>query len=304
VSTIGRAQRTTEPFAGYEFEYETFGDPSHPALLLVMGLGAQMVFWPEGLIDQLVDARFFVIRFDNRDCGKSTYTDGDAPTTGDFLKARFTKSPIGAKYLLSDMADDAFAVLDHLQIERAHIVGASMGGMIVQSMAIAHPDRVLTMTSIMSTTGNLRVGQASLSFMAKFAPILRRNDPSRAVESGVDVAELTAGLKFDREAAKERAERALSRGYHPVGRMWQTAAIMASGDRTEGLRALTVPSLVIHGRRDPLVPISGGAATAAAIPGCRYVVFDDMGHDLPAHHWTQVVAEIADLALVASRANR
>ncbi len=293
--------RTKAPFAGYEFEYETFGDVSQPPLLLVMGLGAQMVLWPDGLIEQLVEAGFFVIRFDNRDCGKSTITPGDPPSATEFIKVRVTGKAPQSKYLLSDMSDDAFSVLDHLGIDRAHIVGASMGGMIVQSMAIAYPQRVLTMTSIMSTTGNPRVGQASLSFGFKMLPLLKPVPKDRAVETSVSMARSLSGAKFDEAEARARAVLSLERGFHPAGRSFQTAAIMASGDRTEALRHVKVPSLVIHGRMDRLVPISGGAATAAAIPGCRYVVFDDMGHDLPKHRWPQVTAEIADLGAVATR---
>ncbi len=301
-TSSGRACRTTPPFAGYEFAYESFGDPLHEPLLLVMGLGAQMILWPEAFVEQLVHAGFFVVRFDNRDCGESTQTQGEPPSALDVLKVRFTKKPPASKYLLSDMADDAFCVLDHLSIERAHIVGASMGGMIAQTMAIRHPERVVTLTSIMSTTGNLRVGQASLAFGAKILPLLRERDRSEAVATSIKVSRLLSGTHFDEREARQRAEHSVARGYWPAGRSFQTAAIMASGDRTDALRQLTVPSLVVHGRMDPLVPISGGAATAAAITGCRYVVFDDMGHDLPKHRWPQLVAEIADLARVASRA--
>lgn len=300
VGTIGRATRTQAPFEGYQFEYETFGDPSQPALLLVMGLGAQMIYWPLGLVEQFVEAGFFVVRFDNRDCGKSTVTFGEPPKPSDFVKFRFTGN-IESQYLLTDMADDAFAVLDHLEIERAHVAGASMGGMIVQTMAMTRPERVLTLTSIMSTTGHTKVGQASLSFGMKMLPLVKPVPKEQSVDVNVKVGRMLAGDHFDEAESRERAALAVKRGFHPKGRAFQTAAIMASGDRTQGLQNLKVPSLVIHGRKDRLIPISGGAATASAIPGCRYVVFDDMGHDLPRHRWPQVVAEVADLAAVAVR---
>jgi pimeloyl-ACP methyl ester carboxylesterase len=290
---IDRRNSTT---SSIELFVETNGDPTNPALLLVMGLSAQMYLWPDGLVDQLVDAGFFVIRFDNRDVGLSTKTTGRAPEIKDIAQLQFSRGRLGFKppYLLADMAEDAFAVLDHLGIERAHIVGASMGGMIVQSMAIAAPHRVLSLTSIMSNTGDRRHGVASPRFLLQLGRLSgTATDRAQAIDNAIEVAKLTAGSYFDPIESRTTFTRLVSRSFHPEGGRFQIAAIGCSPDRTPGLRALRVPALVVHGSLDRLVPISGGRATAAALHGSRYVVFDDMGHDLPPHRWPELVSAIA-----------
>ena len=278
-----------------ELEYETFGDSSNPPLLLVMGLGAQMISWDEGFCEGLVERGFFVVRFDNRDVGLSTKTVGDPPDLMSVIMTRLAGGQPEVAYLLADMATDAFGVLDALGIERAHIVGASMGGMIVQSMAIAHPERVLSLTSIMSTTGDLAVGQADPAFLGEIMAN-QTLDPAQAVEAGIAGGRLIAGPLYDEVAGRASVERAVARCFNPAGTAFQGAAIFASPDRTPALRELDVPTLVVHGRVDRLVPLSGGEATAAAIPGARLLVLDEMAHDLPKPLWPQVFDAISAVA--------
>jgi pimeloyl-ACP methyl ester carboxylesterase len=289
----GSIDRRTGSSHDVELAFETQGNPANPALLMVMGLGAQMYLWPDELVELFVGSGFFVIRFDNRDIGLSSKTAGDTPTLPDLFKVRLRKRPDAVPYLLSDMADDAVAVLDHLKIERAHIIGASMGGMIVQSMAIAYPHRVLSMTSVMSNTGNPKVGQAKPAYAWKLAK-LSKGTRGDAVTRSVETARLTAGAHFDEGRARATFTRLVERSFHPHGTRWQVAAITASPDRTEALRRVSVPSLVIHGSLDQLIPLSGGTATAAAIANAKLVVFDDMGHDLPSGRWDDIVASVAD----------
>ena len=285
-----------------ELEYETFGDSSNPPLLLVMGLGAQMISWDEGLCAALVERGFFVIRFDNRDAGLSSKTPGMPPAVEAVLMTRLTGGQPDVPYRLDDMAADAFAVLDVLGIERAHIVGASMGGMIVQTMAIAHPERVLSLTSIMSNTGDLTVGQADPSFLAEMMAV-QTLDPAKAQAAGEAGGKLIAGPLYDEARGREQVARSIARSWNPAGTAFQMAAIFSSPDRTAALRTLSVPTLVVHGRVDRLVPLSGGEATAAAIPGARLLVLDEMAHDLPQPLWPQVVDAIAEVAGVAGVAN-
>ena len=287
-----------------ELEYETRGDASDPALLLVMGLGAQLVSWDDGFCDGLVDRGFFVIRFDNRDIGLSTKTPGTPPSVESVVMSRFSGQKPDVPYLLADMAEDAFGVLDALGIRQAHLVGASMGGMIVQSMAIAHPERVLSLTSIMSTTGDLTVGQADMSLLTQIWAV-QTTDPAKAVDAGVAVGRLISGPLFDEGRSRQITERSVERCFHPDGVAFQTAAIFASPDRTPQLRELRVPTLVVHGRVDPLVPLSGGEATAQAIPGAKLLVIEDMGHDLPVppvSTWATVINAIGELAQVPATA--
>ena len=256
--------------------FETAGDPTHPTMLLVMGLGAQMTRWTEDFVGGLVERGFHVIRFDNRDVGLSSKTAGTPPA----LEQRLA-DPVGAApYTLVDMADDAIAVLDAVDVEHAHICGASMGGMIVQTMAIHHPDRVASMCSIMSTTGDPSVGQAEPEILATLmAPVPDGRD--EAIAFAVDRASVFAGPHFDRELAMQQAAHDYDRCWHPTGTEFQLTAIMAQPDRTSALADVQAPTLVVHGRVDPLVTLSGGEATAAAIPESRLVVYDDMAHDVP-----------------------
>ena len=281
-----------------EICYESFGPDDAPALLLVMGLGAQMTLWSPGFVSELLDRGFRVIRFDNRDVGLSSKTAGDPPDVMALYAKSLTGEPIDAPYTLSAMANDAVGLLDALGIEEAHVVGASMGGMIVQVMAIEHADRVLSMTSIMSTTGASDVGQPDPAAIGALlaAPATNRND---AIASSVATAQIIAGSLFDEDEARARAREAFDRCFHPVGPAFQIAAIAATGDRTEQLRQVQIPTLVVHGREDPLVTLSGGEATAAAVPGADLLVFGQMGHDLPRQYWSRLADAISGLALSA-----
>jgi pimeloyl-ACP methyl ester carboxylesterase len=277
-----------------ELCYETFGDPGDPALLLIMGLATQMVAWHEDFCAQLAGRGFHVIRFDNRDIGRSTkLRDKPTPTMGQLIR----RDKRAAAYTLSDMAADGIGLLDHLGVERAHVVGASMGGMIAQETAINYPERVLSLASIMSNTGSLLSGQPALAmytFLLRPAP----RERSAAIEHAVKVFTEIGSPGFDRDELELRQviERSYDRGHHPAGPTRQLAAIIASGNRTDRLRRLRVPTVVIHGREDRLVKPSGGRAVARAVPGARLVEIPGMGHDLPRGAWSQIVEAIVDNA--------
>jgi pimeloyl-ACP methyl ester carboxylesterase len=275
---------------GIDICYETFGNSSDPALLLVMGLGAQMILWDEAFCEQIASRGFQVIRFDNRDTGLSSKIEGGPPPD---IAAAMGGDTSSASYTLKDMASDAAGLLGALGIEKAHIVGASMGGMIVQQMAIDHPDRVLTLCSIMSTTGDRTVGQGTpeaLALLMGPAPTNR----DEAIEASVKSTQvlLGPGFAFDEAKVRERAARIYDRMNYPVGFARQLVGIVASGDRTPELRKLSVPTLVIHGADDPLVTLSGGEATAAAIPGARLLVIPGMGHSTPEEAWPEIIDAI------------
>ena len=271
--------------------YETLGDPRDPALLLVMGLGTQMVAWPVGFCEQLVARGFFVIRYDNRDSGRSTHMRGVRPPT---IKQLLLRDKSAAHYSLADMAADGIGLLDFLGIERAHVAGASMGGMIAQTMAARHPDRVLSLASIMSNTGHWWKGMPGLRVYPIF---IRRGAPDRegAIESAVSVFRLigSPGFPFDEQETRRAAALSYERGYDPAGSGRQLAAILAAGDRTSELRRITAPTVVIHGTKDRMVRPSGGRATAAAIAGSKLVWIKGMGHDLPRATWDRIVDAIA-----------
>lgn len=271
-----------------EYEDEGSGEP----LLLVMGLSGQLIDWPQGFLDELLGRGYRIIRFDNRDSGLSTEFTSRPPTTAELAKAVLMRKTLRSEYLLSDMARDAVGLLDALGIESVHVVGVSMGGMIAQLMAIEHPSRVRSLTSIMSTTGSRRVGQPTLRIIRNS---VKRNIPTLddAVEVGLETFRDISGPTFDEAEFREMAARATSRSWRPEGAARQMAAIIASEDRTERLRAVRVPTLVVHGMLDPLVRPSGGIATARVIPGARLVMFNDMAHDLPRTRWTEIADEIA-----------
>jgi pimeloyl-ACP methyl ester carboxylesterase len=281
---------------GIEIEYEELGDPEGPPLLLVMGLGAQMIVWDDELCEALGDRGYRVIRFDNRDVGKSSKVESDRSfdLATAFAKA-FAGEQVDAPYLLSDMADDAFGLLDHLGIDQAHVVGASMGGMIAQTMAITRPERVLTLTSIMSTTGNPEVSAPSGEALHV---LLRRPPADRAayIESNTEVSRFLNGnvLPFDEDAARKRSALSYDRGYFPEGVGRQLLAILASGDRTPDLEKVEIPTLVVHGDVDPLVPYAGGVATAKAVPGAELLTIEGMGHTMPPVSWPQIVEAIVN----------
>jgi len=281
---------------GIEICYETFGDRDGPPLLLVMGLGAQMTTWDTEFCEGLADRGFFVIRFDNRDVGRSTKIDSEPINFIEtFMRSR-QGEPVTAPYTLTDMAADAVGLLDHLDTLAAHVVGASMGGMIVQTIAIEHPERVLTLTSIMSTTGELDVGQATPDALQR---LLTRPPADResVIEYSVETSRVIGSPDlFDEERARERAAAAYDRCFFPVGIGRQLVGIVASGSRADGLRNVRVPTLVIHGDQDPLVTPSGGRRTAELVPDAELLEIPGMGHDLPPSVWSQIIDAITKLA--------
>ena len=280
---------------GTTIEYERSG--SGEPLLLVMGLGAQLTAWPADFVSELVGRGFEVTRFDNRDAGLSSEFDWQPPSPLRAFIGRLFRRPVPTGYVIDDLADDAAGLLDALGIESAHVVGASMGGMIAQALAIRHEHRVRSLTSIMSNPGD-GSGGASLSVLARLA---RRGTPSRedAVDTAVATFRAISGPHFDEAEYRPLAEAAVARSFRPEGTARQTAAIMASPNRAPYLALLRTPTLVVHGLVDPLVKPSGGIATAMAVPGSRLLMFNDMGHDLPAPR----LGEIADaIAVNAKRA--
>ena len=275
---------------GITIEHESFGDPADEPLLLVMGLGAQLITWPVGFCEALTGRGFHVTRFDNRDVGLSSkIEDGPAPD----VMAAMTGDVSSAAYTLSDMAADAAGLLDALGIESAHVVGASMGGMIAQTMAIEHPARVRSLCSIMSTTGDPAAGPPSpdaLTVLLRPPASTRDEAIANSVEAGKVIGS-TAFPTSDEERV-DRAAAAYDRCFYPVGIARQLVAVQASGDRTERLRALDVPTVVIHGTVDPLVQPAGGELTTKAIPGAGLLLVEGMGHDLPEGVWPTVIDAI------------
>jgi pimeloyl-ACP methyl ester carboxylesterase len=284
---------STEQFASVgevELCYETFGADDAPPLLLVMGLGSQMIFWDDAFCTQLAAGGHRVIRFDNRDCGRSTVFDQTPPPT---LRQLILRDKRAVAYPLEALADDAVGLLDHLGIERAPIVGVSMGGMIVQLMAIRQPQRISAMVSIMSSTGSRRVGNAQPQMLRRLLRPTPR-DREGAIRSSVETFAAIGSRTYppDRTALRALAERAFDRGHHPAGTARQLAAINTTADRTAQLRALSLPVTVIHGTEDRLIAPSGGKATAKAIPGAKLMLVRGMGHDLPPPLWPALVAAI------------
>lgn len=266
-------------------EYESLGDPAHPAIVLIMGLGMQLVAWPDAFCQALVAGGYRVVRFDNRDSGLShRATGGGVFGLLKVVAASVLKLPVHTPYTLHDMAQDTLTVMDALQIERAHIVGVSMGGMIAQVLAAAHPQRVLSLISIMSTSGHPRLPQPSLKVrgMLMSRPA-NPKDVASVTEHLVHLLQVigSPGYPEPVQALRERVSQGVRRDYNPAGTNRQVMAIIASGDRRPLLRQIQAPTLVIHGRDDPLVPLSGGQDTADHIPGARLMVIDGMGHDLP-----------------------
>ena len=288
---------STTVSTGITLEYEVHGEGD--PLLLVMGLGGQLVAWPSSFIAGLVDRGFKVITFDNRDIGLSSKIDAAPPTKLQSalfsISRRFAKSA----YLLSDMAKDAVGLLDALNIERAHVVGMSMGGMIAQTMAIEHPSRVRSLTSIMSTTGNPRVGRPKTSVVVR-ALKLTGGSKETFADRQASLFKLFSGSLYDELEIREVAKLSLERNFTPDGTARQMAAIMASPDRTPQLKKLNVPTLVVHGLEDGLVQPSGGHATTKAIPGARLLAFPDMGHNLPQARIPEILDEIKRNTLRAS----
>jgi pimeloyl-ACP methyl ester carboxylesterase len=281
---------------GIDIEYVTEGNPKDPPLVLVMGLGGQLIAWPQGFVDGLRAEGFFVVRFDNRDAGLSTGFEG----TPD-LVALLGGDGASAAYRIEDMADDAAALLDALGIDQAHVVGVSMGGMITQALTINHGERFLSAASIMSTTGDRSVGAPTGEAMSA---LLRPMATTRgeAIEASVAGSHVigSPGYPTEESLLRDRAAAAYDRAYRPEGTARQLAAILASPDRTEGLRGVRMPFLVVHGEDDPLVTLSGGEATAAAVPSAKLVTIPGMGHDLPQALWAPITeAILANTGLAA-----
>lgn len=271
--------------SGIEIEYDVMGDLAHPPTLWIMGFTAQMIAWPDQLLKMFVDRGLCAIRFDNRDCGLSTKLDGVPANTDDVIKAAlFGEEMPPVAYTLHDMAADAVGVLDHLGIEKAHIIGASMGGMIAQTFALDYPERTLTLTSIMSQPGDPTVGQPTPE-----AAEALLSPPPLDRESYIAAAPkylVWASKKYgDAEVLKTRAALEYDRSFYPEGAGRQLAAIYSSTDRPDRLTKLNVPTLVIHGRDDTLITPSGGERTAEVIPNAQLLMLDDMGHDLPEPLW-------------------
>jgi pimeloyl-ACP methyl ester carboxylesterase len=275
---------------GVDIWYETVGNPDDPALLLVMGLGAQLIDWPAGFVEQLAGHGFHVVLFDNRDAGLSSGFDEVGPPDVPAILAGDRSS---VAYLIPDLAADAASLLKELGIERAHVVGVSMGGMIAQQLTLDHPELVASLASIMSTTGARGVGrprpEAAAALLRPPAP-----DRAAAIAGAVATARVIGSPGFPAPQAEleRRAAAKYDRGYRPQGTARQYAAILASPDRTPGLREVTAPVVVIHGADDPLIPVDGGEATAAAVPGAELVVIPGMGHDLPAPLWSRIADAI------------
>jgi pimeloyl-ACP methyl ester carboxylesterase len=286
---------TRAPLAnGIELEYDTFGSPSDPTILLVMGFTAQMIQWEPAFCEALAARGRHVVRFDNRDCGLSTKLDGVVVDPMAVMQAQYLGTELPpVPYTLSDMAADAIGLLDHLGVERGHVVGASMGGMIVQTMAIEHPERLASVTSVMSMTGDFEYGKPTpeaLEVLLAPPPAERDEYIARSAEYAV----WCSRRHFDAAKAARMAAEAYDRSFYPEGASRQLAAIYASGDRSPLLPSVTVPMLVVHGLDDTLIDPSGGRRTAELVPGATLLEVADMGHDMPVPLWDTLVGAIVD----------
>jgi pimeloyl-ACP methyl ester carboxylesterase len=273
----------TVPAHGIELYYETIGDPAHPRVLLISGLGAQCTGYDDRLVDAIAAAGHHVIRYDNRDVGLSTHVEP------------------GTDYALADFVADAIGLLDALGIDRVHVVGTSMGGMIAQQLAIDAPDRVASLISIMSTTGESAVGNPDPEILGS---LLEMSSPAEgrdaAIAKGMGLARLIGSPDFDEEYHRTRQTSFYDRCYDPAGVGRQLTAIVSAPDRSAGLAALDLPCVVVHGNADPLIDPSGGRRTAELVPGARFVEVDGMGHDLPQRHWPLLVGLIGEQVAAAS----
>ena len=280
-----------------ELEYDTFGDKKNPALVLIMGFGAQMVAWDEGFAQMLADRGFFVVRFDNRDVGLSTKLDGVKVDANGVVSAALLEQPLPpVPYTLSDMAQDVVGLLDHLNIDKAHILGASMGGMIAQVFAIEHPQRTASLISVMSMPGEPETMQSTPEAMTALMSI-PPSDRAGFIEHSLVYQAFQSKKHRSDAMSREKAARDYDRSFYPEGSPRQMAAIYASGRRTEALAALKVRTLVLHGADDTLISPNAAKRTAEIIPGAELVILDDMGHDVPEPLWPQVVDIIARFAL-------
>ena len=280
---------------GIRIEYETFGDSSFPALLLIAGNGAQMLFWDVEFCELLVKTGRFVIRFDNRDAGLSTkFDEAGIPDSMAVIKAAMEGKAVESAYSLEDMADDCVGLLDALGIQKAHVCGASMGGMIAQVVSYRHPEHVLSLTSIMSNTGNPDVPQGKQEAIAAVvAPAPEEREAY--IEHNLDVWRRiwSPGFPFDEGRARTFLEQSYDRSYYPQGMARQSTAIIACGDRRGSLSSIKISTLVIHGDDDPLIPVEAGKDAARVIPGARLLIIDGMGHDMPKEVWPEIVAAVS-----------
>jgi pimeloyl-ACP methyl ester carboxylesterase len=280
-----------------DIEYQAFGETSDPAILLIMGLGMQMIAWPEAFCQDLAACGFRVIRYDNRDTGYSTKFEGrKAPSLKSMFFRKALRLPIRVPYTLTDMADDAVGLLDALGIETAHVVGASMGGMIAQNLAVKHAERVVTLTSIMSTSGNRSLPAADPLVNQHLFHARPSGGREAVIAHNMRTIELIGSPAYpvDEDTRREMASMAYDRCFYPQGFLRHVAAIFQDGDRRRRLRRIKTPMLVIHGRDDPLVPLAGGIDTAEQVPGARLEIIDGMGHNLPIELWPSIIGLIVD----------
>jgi pimeloyl-ACP methyl ester carboxylesterase len=290
---------TFAPANGIQLCYETFGDPANPPLVLIMGLATQMIVWDDEFCAQLAARGFWVVRFDNRDIGMSTHlSKARTPRFAELMFAQATRIKFRVPYTLRDMAADTVGLMDALGIRSAHVVGASMGGFIAQELAIVYPSRLRSLTSIMSSTGDPKLPgptPRALAVLAKKVPL----DREGYIREYVHTWSVLAGNHFPFNAERTARQGAASydRGINPPGAARQMLAIIASGNRRKALRGVTVPTLVIHGTADPLVPDAGGRDTALTIPGARLLLIDGMGHSFPREVWPRIIDAIAQHAL-------
>ncbi|MBB4635177.1 alpha/beta fold hydrolase [Longimicrobium terrae] len=293
-SAVRRVEPIVVPANGLQITCETFGDPAHPPILLIMGLAAQMVQWDDEFCARLAVRGWFVIRYDNRDIGRSTWMTGaPVPRVVALVAAKRRGLPVGVPYLLDDMARDALGVLDALGIASAHVVGVSMGGMIAQSVAVLAPGRVRSLTSVMSHTGEDDLPHPHWrASAALFLPAPRGRDA--VVRRAITMWRILNGHRIAVDLARTRTQvlKAYERGRNPSGVARQLAAILASPSRADALRELRIPTLVIHGDEDPLVPLQGGRRTAELIPGARLEIIPAMGHALPPPLWDTLINHI------------
>lgn len=282
-----------------QIAYETLGNPEHETVIFISGLGSQLVYWTDELCQRFLDRDLHLIRFDNRDVGLTSKTPGQPPLVEEVMQQPDFAPP----YTISDMAKDTVCVLDAVGIEKAHIVGVSMGGMIAQTIALEFPERVKTLTSIMSAPSPgtaISEDESERDDEAISASLtMDMSDPETYVDLQLEGYRVTSGPHFDPAYQREIIQRSFERAYHPDGWSYQMMAVYAGGDRTERLSQLSLPSLIIHGTLDPLIPPSGGEATAAAIPNARLIIIDDMGHNLPRPRWNEIADAVKQLTLKA-----
>ena len=284
---------------GIQIEYDTFGDKSSPALLLIMGGGSQMIYWEVEFCELLAQKGLLVIRFDNRDVGLSTkFEQAGIPD----IMAAMRGEPVEPAYTLEDMADDAVGLLDALDIEKAHICGASVGGMIAQVMSYRHPEHVLSLTSIMSGTGNPELPQIKPDILAEvYKPV--PDEREAYIEHHVNMWQKlwSPGFPFDEKRLRTLMAQSYDRSYYPQGMARQSAAVIAHGYQKSSIASITTPTLVIHGGKDPFMPVEGGRETAQLIPGAKLLIIDGMGHDIPKETWPTIIDAIANHTIQACR---